>query len=326
MMYVPPALQPLCQEKIINYDKYEHRKRVLVTGGAGFIGSHLCERLLARGTRCSASTISSPAGADNIAHLLADPRFELMRHDVTFPLYRRGRPDLQSGLPGLAGALPVRPGADDQDQRARRHQHAGPGQAGAGEDPPGHRPREVYGDPQVHPQTRGLLGQRQPDRARAPATTRASAAPRPCSSTITASTGCRSRSRGSSTPTARACTPTTAAWSPTSSSRRCRASHHHLRRRHPDALVLLRRRPGRGLDPADGRRPDEVTGPINLGNPVEFTIRQLAEKVLAADRLALEDRARAAAGRTIPMQRRPDITQGARTAGLGADHLLAPGA
>ena len=64
-----------------------NRKRVLVTGGAGFLGSHLCERLLNEGyyVLCLDNFYSGIKG--NIAHLMGNPRFELMRHDVTSPLY-----------------------------------------------------------------------------------------------------------------------------------------------------------------------------------------------------------------------------------------------
>ncbi len=63
------------------------RTRILVTGGAGFLGSHLCERLLAEGNDVLCVDNYFTGRKDNIAHLLANPHFEAMRHDVTFPLY-----------------------------------------------------------------------------------------------------------------------------------------------------------------------------------------------------------------------------------------------
>src|SRR5215468_7646680 len=63
------------------------RKRVLVTGGAGFLGSHLCERLIAQGDDVLCVDNYFTGSRANIAHLIGHPRFEMMRHDVTFPLY-----------------------------------------------------------------------------------------------------------------------------------------------------------------------------------------------------------------------------------------------
>ena len=62
-------------------------KRVLVTGGAGFLVSHLCDRLIADGAEVLCVDNFFTGRRSNVAHLLEHPRFELMRHDVTFPLY-----------------------------------------------------------------------------------------------------------------------------------------------------------------------------------------------------------------------------------------------
>jgi len=67
--------------------KVRNRKRVLVTGGAGFLGSHLCERMLKDGNDVLCVDNFYSGTKDNIAHLMGNPHFELMRHDVCFPLY-----------------------------------------------------------------------------------------------------------------------------------------------------------------------------------------------------------------------------------------------
>ena len=135
------------------------------TGGAGFLGSHLCERLVARGPRRALrrQLLHRPAGATSRT-CSTHPRFELMRHDVTFPLYVEVDEIYNLACPASPDPLPVRPGADDEDQRARRDQHARPRQAAAGQDAPGLDQRGLR-RPGGSSADRGLLGQRQPDRA-----------------------------------------------------------------------------------------------------------------------------------------------------------------
>ena len=69
------------------------RKRVLVTGGAGFLGSHLCERLLDQGHDVLCVDNYFTGRKDNIGHLLGRAQFEALRHDVTFPLYIEVEPE-----------------------------------------------------------------------------------------------------------------------------------------------------------------------------------------------------------------------------------------
>ena len=63
------------------------RKRILVTGGAGFIGSHLCERLLLEGNEVVCVDNFFTGTKDNVKHLLKNPYFEIIRHDICFPIY-----------------------------------------------------------------------------------------------------------------------------------------------------------------------------------------------------------------------------------------------
>ena len=182
------------------------RKRVLVTGGAGFLGSHLCERLLQEGCDVICCDNFYTGSKRNIAHLLEQPllRAHPPRHHL--PALPRGGRDLQPGLPGLADPLPERPRPDHQGERPRRHQHAGAGQAGAGADPAGLHLRGLR-RPVRAPPDRGLLGQRQPHRP-ALLLRRGQALRRDAVLRLPppAPAG-RSGSCASSTPTARACTP-----------------------------------------------------------------------------------------------------------------------
>jgi len=84
MIRCRPAAHPLT---VLERWEMTTMKRVLVTGGAGFIGSHLCERLLGEGADVLCVDNYFTGSKTNIAHLMANPKFEIMRHDVTFPLY-----------------------------------------------------------------------------------------------------------------------------------------------------------------------------------------------------------------------------------------------
>ena len=101
---------------------------IVVTGGAGFLGSHLCERLLDRGDDVICVDNFFSGRKENIAHLIGNPRFELIRHDIVASAVCRVRADLQPGLPRLAGGLSVQPDQDDQDLDRRHGQRARPGQ------------------------------------------------------------------------------------------------------------------------------------------------------------------------------------------------------
>jgi len=131
--------------------------RALVTGGAGFIGSHLCERLLADGydVLCADNYYSSTK--DNVAHLTGDPRFEILRHDVTFPLYVEVDEIYHLACP----ASPVHYQRDPV-QTTKTAVHGSINMLGLAKRT-GARilltsTSEVYGDPTVHPQSEDYWG------------------------------------------------------------------------------------------------------------------------------------------------------------------------
>ena len=133
------------------------RKRVLVTGGAGFLGSHLCEQLLERGHDVLCVDNYFTGTKDNIAHLLDNPYFEVMRHDVTFPLYVEVNEIYNLACP----ASPVHYQFDPV-QTTKTSVHGAINMLGLAK-----RVRakifqastsEVYGDPDVHPQTEDYHG------------------------------------------------------------------------------------------------------------------------------------------------------------------------
>jgi UDP-glucuronate decarboxylase len=133
------------------------KKRILVTGGAGFLGSHLCERLLADGYDVLAVDNYFTGRRDNVAHLLDHPSFEAMRHDVTFPLYVEVDEIYNLACPASPVHYQFDPvqttktsviGAINMLGLAKRLK-AKVFQASTS---------EVYGDPKVHPQTEDYRG------------------------------------------------------------------------------------------------------------------------------------------------------------------------
>jgi UDP-glucuronate decarboxylase len=132
-------------------------KRVLVTGGAGFLGSHLCERLLNDGTNVICVDNYFTGTRTNVAHLLANPHFEIVRHDVTFPLYLEVDEIYNLACP----ASPIHY-QHDPVQTTKTSVHGAINMLGLAK-----RLRakilqastsEVYGDPTVHPQTEDYWG------------------------------------------------------------------------------------------------------------------------------------------------------------------------
>lgn len=132
-------------------------QRVLVTGGAGFIGSHLCRRLLAEGHEVLVADNFSSSSRRNIVDLLGEPRFELIRHDVTFPLYVEVDQIYHLACP----ASPVFYQRDPV-QTTKTCVHGSINMLGLARRT-GARillssTSEVYGDPEVHPQPEGYWG------------------------------------------------------------------------------------------------------------------------------------------------------------------------
>lgn len=141
--------------------KISNRKRVLVTGGAGFLGSHLCERLLEHGSDVLCVDNFYSGTKDNIAHLLQHPNFELLRHDVTFPLFvevdeifnlacpaspvHYQRDPVQTTKTSVHGAINVLGLAKRTNSKVFQASTS-----------------EVYGDPEVHPQAETYWGRVNP--------------------------------------------------------------------------------------------------------------------------------------------------------------------
>lgn len=136
---------------------YNPRKRILVTGGAGFLGSHLIDRLLARGDEVICADNLFTGSKRNIEHLFEHPRFEFIRHDVTFPLYVEVDHIYNLACP----ASPVHY-QHDPVQTTKTSVHGAINMLGLAKRLKARilqaSTSEVYGDPSVHPQTEAYWG------------------------------------------------------------------------------------------------------------------------------------------------------------------------
>jgi len=136
-------------------------EKLLVTGGSGFLGSHLCDRLIERGADVICVDNFFTGSKDNIRHLLGNPNFELIRHDVTFPLYVEVDRIFNLACP----ASPVHY-QHDPIQTTKTSVHGAINMLGLAKRLKARilqaSTSEVYGDPEVHPQVEGYWGRVNP--------------------------------------------------------------------------------------------------------------------------------------------------------------------
>jgi UDP-glucuronate decarboxylase len=282
------------------------RKRVLVTGGAGFLGSFLCERLLSSGCEVICADNYFTGSRDNIAHLLDNPHFEVIRHDITFPLYLEVDEIFNLACP----ASPIHY-QFDQVQTVKTSVHGAINMLGLAKRVKAKifqaSTSEVYGDPAVHPQREEYWGNVNPLGPRA-----CYDEGKRCAETLFFD---YHRQFGVNI-------------------RVVRIFNTYGPRMHPqDGRVVsnfivqaLQDKPITIYGDGSQTRsfcyvddliagfirlmdaPDTVTGPINIGNPGEFTIRQLAEIVIEMTGSRSEI-VQMPLPQDDPTQRRPDISK-----------------
>jgi UDP-glucuronate decarboxylase len=301
---------------------YALRPRVLVTGGAGFIGSHLCERLLAAGNEVLCLDNFYTGTRDNIAHLLPHPHFEVIRHDITQPMQLEVDRIFNLACPASPVHYQFDPvqtvktnvhGAINVLDLARRRQ-ARILQASTS---------EVYGDPEVHPQHEGYWGRVNPIGIRS-----CYDEGKRCAETLFFD---YHRQHGVDIRVARIFNTYGPRMHPNDG--RVVSNFVMQALRGEDITIYGSGKQTRSFcyvdDLVDGliRLMDCDTcgtGPVNLGNPGEFTIRELAELTirLTGTGSRLVDRP---LPQDDPKQRRPDISQAQRLLGWAPTVALAQG-
>jgi len=298
------------------------RKRIIVTGGAGFIGSHLCRRLVAEGNDVLCVDNFYTGTRDNIVDLLASPRFELLRHDVTFPLYVEADEIYNLACP----ASPVHY-QNDPVQTTKTSVHGAINMLGLAK-----RLRarilqastsEVYGDPSEHPQSEEYWGNVNPIGPRA-----CYDEGKRCAETLFFD---YQRQHNLEIKVARIFNT----YGPCMHPNDGRVVSNFVMQALRGAPITLY---GNGAqtrsfcyisDMVEGlvrlmQSPRSVCGPINLGNPKEFSIRQLADTVarVCQTEPQLELRPLPA---DDPQQRCPDITKAGELLGWKPTICLAAG-
>jgi UDP-glucuronate decarboxylase len=284
---------------------YDSRKRILVTGGAGFLGSHLIDRLLAGGHEVLCVDNLFTGTKRNIEHLHSHPRFEFIRHDITFPLYVEVDEIYNLACP----ASPIHY-QHDPVQTTKTSVHGAINMLGLAK-----RLKcrilqastsEVYGDPAVHPQTEAYFGNVNPIGPRS-----CYDEGKRCAETLFFD---YHRQHGLEIKVARIFNTYGPRMHPSDGRV---VSNFIVQALKGEPITLF----GDGTqtrsfcyvdDLISGflslmASPVSLTGPINLGNPTEFTMRELAEKVLAQVG-ASSPVVTLPLPQDDPRQRRPDIS------------------
>ena len=271
---------PTCsssKEAILRH--YDLHKRVLVTGGAGFLGSHLCERLLADGNDVLCIDNYFTGRRANVAHLLDNPNFEVMRHDITFPLYVEVDEIYNLACP----AAPIHYQFDPV-QTTKVSVHGAINMLGLAKRTKAKifqaSTSEVYGDPLVHPQKEDYWGHVNPIGSRS-----CYDEGKRCAETLFFD---YHRQYGTRIKVARIFNT----YGPRMHINDGRVVSNFVVQalRGEDITIYGDGSQTRSFCYVDDlieaivrlmATPEQITGPMNLGNPVEFSIRQLAEEVIA---------------------------------------------
>ena len=285
---------------------YSSRKRILVTGGAGFLGSHLCDRLIAGGHEVLCVDNFFTGDKSNITHLLQHERFELLRHDVTFPLFVEVDEIYNLACP----ASPIHY-QHDPVQTTKTSVHGAINMLGLAKRLKAKilqaSTSEVYGDPSVHPQTEDYWGHVNPIGPRS-----CYDEGKRCAETLFFD---YHRQHGLEIKVARIFNT----YGPRMHLADGRVVSNFIVQALKGQPITLY---GDGLqtrsfcyvdDLVEGlvrlmESGDDVTGPVNLGNPAEFSMLELAELVIAGTG-SRSELSYTSLPQDDPRQRQPDITR-----------------